>query len=106
MMNTFFTDIPVLETKHFLLRGVTLDDSYELFSMIGNKETMKYITPNPVESEEEVRRVVSTYLTRFQEKKEIPWIIVEKETGTIVGQFRLHKLHVWHQKAEMGAVIR
>jgi [ribosomal protein S5]-alanine N-acetyltransferase len=106
IMDTFFTEVPTLETKHYLLRGITLEDASELFTMLGNKETMKYITPNPVTSVEEVKEIISTYLTRFLEKKEIPWVILEKDTGKVVGQFRLHKVHTWHRKAEMGAVIR
>ncbi|WP_042143264.1 GNAT family N-acetyltransferase [Paucisalibacillus sp. EB02] len=106
MIETYFTEIPTLETKHYLLRGITIDDSSELFSILGNKETMTYITSNPVKSIEEVRELISTYLSSFLEKKEIPWVIIEKKTGLVVGQFRLHKLHIWHQKAEMGAVIR
>jgi [ribosomal protein S5]-alanine N-acetyltransferase len=106
MIENFFTEIPILETKHYLLRGVSLDDSLELFPVLRNKETMKYITPNPVKSEEEVREVISSHLGNFLEKKEIPWVIIEKGTAVMVGQFRLHKLHLWHEKAEMGAVIQ
>lgn len=102
----FITDIPVLETTNYQLRGVTLRDASELFPMMSNKQTMKYITPNPVQDVEEMKQVITTYLTRFTEQKEIPWVIVHKKNNEIIGQFRLHKLHLWHRKAEMGAVIR
>lgn len=105
-MDNYFTEIPILESKHYILRGITLEDSKELFDMLNNKETMKYITPNPVKSVEEVEELIANYRIRFLEKKEIPWVIIEKESGRVIGQFRLHKVHTWHRKAEMGAVIR
>ncbi|GGA83386.1 GNAT family N-acetyltransferase [Ornithinibacillus halotolerans] len=102
----FITDIPILETDHYLLRGVALEDSKALFPILSDKTTMKFITPHPVLGEEDVKLLITTYLTRFTEQKEIPWVIVHKESNEVIGQFRLHKLHLWHRKAEMGAVIR
>ncbi|WP_047985736.1 GNAT family N-acetyltransferase [Ornithinibacillus californiensis] len=99
------TEIPVLETERFTLRGVTPNDATKLFPMMSNKETMKFITPDPVKSEADMQEVVTNYLTKFKDQKEIPWVIINKETDEIIGQFRLHKLHLWHRKAEMGAVV-
>ncbi|WP_404456175.1 GNAT family N-acetyltransferase [Oceanobacillus kapialis] len=105
-MNIEITNIPVLETKHYLLRGIKEEDAKTLLLFMGDKKTMQYITPHPVRTESEMREEIAKYLERFAEKKEIPWVILNKETKEIVGQFRFHKLDLWHRKTEIGAIIR
>ncbi|CDO04598.1 Putative ribosomal N-acetyltransferase YdaF [Oceanobacillus picturae] len=99
-------EIPVLDTEHYVLRGVEEEDAKELYLFMGDQETMQYITPHPVGTETAMQEEVTRYLEKFALKKEIPWVILDKETRKVVGQFRFHKLHLWHKKAEMGAVIR
>ncbi|WP_010097872.1 GNAT family N-acetyltransferase [Ornithinibacillus scapharcae] len=104
-MERLVNEIPVLHTKNYMLRGVSADDAPRLFDFLSDKTTMRFITPKPVETEGEVVALINQYQSRFLEGKEIPWVIVGKETGDIIGQFRLHKMNNWHKKAEMGAVI-
>ncbi|WP_328703155.1 GNAT family N-acetyltransferase [Alkalihalobacterium elongatum] len=99
-------EIPTLETKHFLLRGMTKDDVSSLFVFMSNEDTMKYITPHPVKTMEELQTNIETSLNNFEAEKEIPWVVVQKENDEVIGMFRFHKLNLWHKKTEMGVVIR
>lgn len=99
-------EIAILETKHYLLRGVMADDAEALFQFMGDRETMTYITPHPVTSIEEVRVKIEANLENFKKKKEIPWVIIEKDSNQVIGLFRFHKLNLWHKNAEMGAILR
>lgn len=101
-----FSDIPVLETEHYMLRGMTKDDAEEMFTFMSDKETMKFITPDPVESIAALKEKIRCQLKGFSERKEIPWVIISKSNGDIVGKFSLHKINMWHRKTEMGVVIR
>lgn len=98
-------EIQTLETNHYLLRAITEEDAPYLYSITSDKETMKYITPHPVETLEEMKENIETSLDQFQRSKEIPWTIVDKKSGNVIGMFRFHKLNLWHKKAEMGVVI-
>jgi len=100
-----FTVIPVLETENYNLRGMTREDIPELFTFLSDKETMKFITPHPVKTKAEVSEAVMDSLQNYNEQKEIPWVIMDKKTGRLIGQFRFHKLHLWHSKTEMNVVI-
>lgn len=104
-MMVWFETIPTLETPHFVIRGINKVDGPFLFTYLKDKETMKYITPTPVQTLKEVEENLEEQLARFKQQKEIPWVIEEKATGEIIGSFRFHKLHLWHQKTEMGVVI-
>jgi ribosomal-protein-alanine N-acetyltransferase len=100
-----FTEIPVLETEHYILRGMREKDVPALFKLPGDKETMKFITPHPVATEAETGEIVSGYLHAYEKQKEIPWAIMDKKTDRLIGQFRFHSINLWHRKAEMNAVI-
>ena len=104
-MEMWFEEIPPLESQNYLLRGVEPVDGDSLFGFLKDKETMKYITPNPVQTLKEVVRSIEEQLSRFKQHKEIPWVIEDKATGRVIGTFRFHKLHMWHRKTEMGVVI-
>jgi len=100
-----FKGIPILETENYILRGVTGQDVPALFTFLSDKETMKFITPHPIKTEAEVSDAVQDSLENFQEQKEIPWVIIDKKTDRLIGQFRFHKLHLWHKKTDMNVVI-
>ncbi|UOQ45299.1 GNAT family N-acetyltransferase [Halobacillus salinarum] len=95
--------IPVLTTENYQLRGLNICDAQELLAFMGDKETMKFITPHPVETLEDMNEYIEQRIHQFYGEKEIPWVIMDQEK--VIGFFRLHKLHFWHRKAEMGAII-
>jgi ribosomal-protein-alanine N-acetyltransferase len=98
--------IPELESQHFLLRGMRLLDAKSMLVFMSDHETMKYMTPHPVQTVEEMEKTIAKSLSQFEQQQEIPWVIVDKKTEEVIGMFRFHKLHFWHRKTEMGAVLR
>ncbi|MFD1736454.1 GNAT family N-acetyltransferase [Bacillus salitolerans] len=99
-------EIPIIETTRYLLRGMMIEDAPSLFSFMSDKETMKYITPHPIERLEDMRKSIEQSLINFTQNKEIPWVILNKRDEEVIGMFRFHKLHTWHKKTEMGVVIK
>jgi [ribosomal protein S5]-alanine N-acetyltransferase len=106
MSENVFVEIPQLETNHYVLRGITYEDSFKMFDFMSNRKTMQYITPHPVQTVEELVQNIEVSLKNFKDSKEIPWVILDKANGNFIGMFRFHKLNFWHKKAEMGVVIR
>ncbi|MYL49547.1 GNAT family N-acetyltransferase [Halobacillus litoralis] len=96
--------IPVFIMEEIKLRGLKISDAPSLFQFMSQPDTMKYITPHPVLSLEEMEAYVEESLDGFRKQKEIPWVI-EDGRGKCIGMFRFHKLNLWHRKTEMGAVI-
>lgn len=106
MINPFENnEIPILETEQYLLRGLTLEDAQALFEFMSDAATMKYVTPHPIKTLREMEEKIKSHLANFRKEKEIPWVITEKNSCDVIGMFRLHKLHMWHRKAEMGAYL-
>jgi [ribosomal protein S5]-alanine N-acetyltransferase len=104
-MITQLESIPVIETDHYYLTAMKDTYARQMYLFLGDRETMKYLTPHPPESAEEVSDSIHHSLKQFANQKEIPWVIKEKGTGHIIGIVRLHKLNFWHKKTEMGVVI-
>lgn len=106
-MTTVFEtyEIPVLETENYQLRGMAIEDAPSLFAFMSDTDTMRYITPHPVQTLEEMKHTIQENLEGFKKQSQIPWVVINKSTGVIIGMFRFHKLHMWHKKAEMGVVI-
>lgn len=98
-------DIPIIETNNYILRGLQMKDAPVLFSFMSDQETVKYITPTPIQTVTEMNEQIHKSLLNFDRKKEIPWVIVDKNKNLVIGIFRFHKLNDWHQKTEMGVVI-
>ncbi|RNA69294.1 GNAT family N-acetyltransferase [Alteribacter keqinensis] len=98
-------NIPDLKTADFLLTRVKAEDSVDLFSIFKDKETMKFITPHPVTSLEQMEEKMAAIISLMREGKEAAWIIRPTDNNEAAGLFRFHKIHKWHQKAEMNAVL-
>lgn len=94
-----------IHTNNYTLRSISHEDAVNLFEIMGDAETMKYITSHPVQSIEEMEEKINTHLENFQLEKEIPWVIIDNKNERVIGMFRFHKVNMWHRKAEMGVAI-
>src|SRR5690606_10490079 len=56
-------------------------------------------------SMEELEEKIAYHLNNFKNKKEIPWAIFDKKSEKTIGMLRLHKIHLWHRKCEIGSYI-
>ncbi|MBM7661396.1 ribosomal-protein-alanine N-acetyltransferase [Bacillus mesophilus] len=101
----WFTAPPEIVTENYYIRGLSITDADRLFPILSDKETMKFITPHPVQTVADVKVNIQDNLRNFSLQKEIPWVIIHKESHELIGMFRFHKLNMWHQKTEMGVVI-
>ncbi|RIW38434.1 N-acetyltransferase [Bacillus salacetis] len=105
MKTNLLEKIPDIELKHYYLTGINETHAAKLFTFLGDGKTMKFLTPHPPQSVDEVTETIHKSLEQFHSQKEIPWVIIEKKTNEVIGLFRLHKLNLWHKKTEMGVVL-
>jgi [ribosomal protein S5]-alanine N-acetyltransferase len=105
MITVNFEEIADIDLNDYYLTAMEESHAQQMFLFLSDKETMKYLTPHPPESVEEVAETINKSLQQFKQKKEIPWVLKEKTTDNVIGMFRLHKLNFWHRKTEMGVVI-
>ncbi|MEM9159155.1 MAG: GNAT family N-acetyltransferase [Verrucomicrobiota bacterium] len=73
----------VLETQRLYLREMTDQDFGVLFEVLSDPETMRYY-PTPY-TEEKVRYWIDRFCESYVKNGFGLWIVVEKETGVVVG---------------------
>ncbi|TLS35422.1 GNAT family N-acetyltransferase [Pseudalkalibacillus caeni] len=101
-----FENYPLIETANYRLLEPTPTNAKDLFAFLSDKETMKFISPHPVETIQDVTVMIEKKKTNYKENKEIAWFIVHKLSNEVIGLFRLHKLNLWHKKTEMGVILK
>jgi [ribosomal protein S5]-alanine N-acetyltransferase len=97
---------PVITADHYYLSYMETEYAPQMYKFLGDKETMRYLTPHPPQTIKEVEEKIAVHQEQYLAEKEIPWVIKDSTAEEIIGMFRLHKLSYWHKKAEMGVVIR
>ncbi|WP_456271292.1 GNAT family N-acetyltransferase [Bacillus sp. AK031] len=106
MKNLHTKKAPIITTDHYYLSYMETEYAPQMYKFLGDKETMKYLTPHPPQNISDVAEKIARHQEQYRAEKEIPWAIVDKATEEVIGMLRLHKLNYWHKKAEMGVVIR
>lgn len=94
-----------LETKRLILRPISLEDNNEIFAYRSDKETNKYQGWIP-ETVEDVAQFIGKVAKEINEPETwFQFVIVEKETGKIVGDFGIHFMDVDNKQTEIGCTL-
>jgi len=94
-----------LETERLLLRPITLGDKIEIFKYRSDAETNKYQgwIPKTIDDVEifigKISKQINESNTWFQ------FVIIEKETQTIIGDFGIHFWDSENKQVEIGCTL-
>ncbi|KUP05758.1 alanine acetyltransferase [Bacillus coahuilensis m2-6] len=95
----------IIELESYRLSPLEQSHHEQLYPILRDRSTMKYITPHPVQTIEECYIKIRQYIENNNKEKEVSWVIMKRDSSTIIGLFRLHSLNLWHQKAKLGVII-
>ncbi|MBI3138191.1 MAG: GNAT family N-acetyltransferase [Sphingobacteriales bacterium] len=97
-----FTAIPVLENHRVLLRPVTEADYEHLLPYsLHEPEIWKYGLVTAA-GEENLRNYISTALRNYQDKKEFPFIVYDKQAGRYAGSTRFYDIQQSWRTTQLG----
>ena len=100
-----YSDLPILETEHLILRKVTLEDLEDMFLYGSDEEVAKYVTWDRHKTIADTKGFIEFVLNKYQNKQVAPWGIEYKENGKFIGTIDF----VWwkpnHKIAEIGYVL-
>jgi ribosomal-protein-alanine N-acetyltransferase len=95
---------PQIETPRLLLRRIAPSDAEDIFVYARDPELTKYTSwdshTRPEDSENFVRFMLQKYETGSGD-----WVLVLKETGSVVGTCGFVRVKPQHRKAELGYVL-
>ena len=83
-------------TKRFKLRKIKLEDSKEIFIILNDKETVKYLNLPSINTEEDARKLITNYLIDLEKRNKFPFAICKKDSDEFVGVF-LIKLDLYDE---------
>jgi ribosomal-protein-alanine N-acetyltransferase len=103
MKEELFTNFRELESDRLLLRRITVQDSKDLFEIYSNKEVMLYFDDrNAFEDMEEAEQMAKGFADGIDNRTEIRWGIVLKETGKLIGTCGFHAISDYDKRIEVG----
>ncbi|NLL75343.1 MAG: GNAT family N-acetyltransferase [Erysipelothrix sp.] len=78
--------VPVLETERLILRAIELDDAKDMYAYASDPVVAKYTLFGAHASLEDTQEVIkNVFLTRPSQGKPEGYVIVDKETNTMIG---------------------
>ncbi len=102
MINKCFVPFPILETERLILREVENEDVEQLYEILSDAEVAKFDYFHPVRSKAEVSKFIERYKNELDEKEEITWGIISKETNKLIGICCLGDFEEGARRAEIG----
>ena len=87
-------DMNIVETERLVLRKLTKDDSLDVFKILSDSETVKYLNLDAVNNVDDVIKLIEEYLNGYKEGNKFPFAIVDKNTNNFIGVF-LIKLDIF-----------
>lgn len=102
MINKCFVPFPILETERLILREVENKDVEQLYAMLSDTEVAKFDYFYPVRSKAEVFKFIERYKKGLEEKEEITWGIILKNTNKLIGTCCLGDFDEGARRTEIG----
>lgn len=76
----------ILETEHYLVREITLEDVDSLYELYSDYETKKYIDDLFPNREDEIIFTKDYISNQYRFFEYGLWVVIEKETGNLIGR--------------------
>lgn len=102
MIDKPFSPFPILETTRLIMRRVDNEDLDQLYKLLSDPEVAKYDYFYPVKSTKEAIKFIERYKEELEDKEEITWGIVQKETNKLIGTCCLGDFEEGARRSEIG----
>ncbi len=98
-------DLPVLETRRLILRGLRETDLPALFAVFSEPEVMRYWSSTPHRDLAETAGVLTRAREGFAARSAFQWGVALGEDGTAIGTCTLFRVEPKHLRGEVGYVL-
>lgn len=85
-----------IKTNRFILRKISLDDINDIFEILSDKETTKYLNINRHKCINDTKTLLNDYLNGLKDGTKYPFAIINKDTKEFLGIF-LIKLDLYDE---------
>ena len=100
--SVFFYRLPVLETADLILRKPAVKDAKDIFRYASDPEVARYVLWEPHRSLSETRSFVRFLRSRIRSGYPSSWVVVLKETCSVIGTIGFIWYSEENRSAELG----
>ena len=94
-----------LESERLLLRQITPDDVDQIFALISNPETMKYIPRPLATTKDDAMGHIKMIQDKIVSNEGINWAITEKGNPKMIGIIGHYRIRWEHFRSEIGYML-
>ncbi len=93
----------MIETRRLILRRFTLEDANDMFNnWASDPEVTRFLTWLPHSSAEVTRSLLTKWISNYEDGGYFNWVMEYKETGKVIGNISVVKLHEDIEGADIG----
>lgn len=97
-----FTPFPIIETKHLLLRKITLGDTNDMFEMRKDPRMYEFLSTKVDENPEETITYIEKMNRGIDEEKWFIWAIEQKQSNKVIGTICIWNINKEEKTGELG----
>ena len=104
-VNKLFNSTPTFQTKRLIIRRLTSADADEYYEIASNPIVSAETIWDRHETREDSINYLQRITKRFENREEVHWGIIFKETKKLIGRTGLINIDPIHEKAELGYAL-
>ncbi len=101
----YFTEFPELESDRLVMRKQSVADVDSIYILRSDKNVMKYMDSNCQQSRSEAEKFVSENTEVNANGKGLFWMLVERESGQVIGDFAFWQIDKNNRLTEIGYTL-
>ncbi len=106
MIDETYPQMPIIETKSYLLRPVTINDAEDMFEYYRQPDVVKYLPMNFHKSVSDTRKFIkSFFIDNYRKGKIGHFAVVDKSNNKVIGNIGLNNVDRNAIEGEMGVCI-
>lgn len=95
-----------LESQRLLLRQLSLSDASKVQGIRSDERVMLYGGQERHQTVQQSEASIFEKLKKYQEKTEMLWALIEKSSGTFIGDFAFFNIDHKNSRAEIGYTLK
>ena len=106
MVDDIYPQMPIIETKNYLLRPVRLNDAQDMFEYYKQSKVVKYLPIKFHQTVSDTKRFIkSFFIDNYKQGKIGHFAVVDKSNNKVIGNIGLNNIDKNEIEGEMGICI-
>ena len=106
MVDDTYPQMPIIETKNYLLRPARLNDAEDMFEYYKQSKVVEYLPMSSHETVSDTRRFIkSFFIDNYKQGKIGHFAVVDKSNNKVIGNIGLNNVYKSDTEGEIGICI-